>query len=97
MNCCYILYSEKLKRFYTGICQEDLNERIKKHNNHTYGNHRFTAKASDWECFLVIECESYSQSVKIERHVKAMKSSVYIRNLAKYPDIILKLKNKFKD
>ncbi|MBN8694752.1 MAG: GIY-YIG nuclease family protein [Bacteroidetes bacterium] len=97
MKCCYILFSEKLNRFYIGVCQDDLNERILKHNNHTYGNHRFTAKASDWILFFLIDCESYSQAVKIEKHIKAMKSRVYIRNLAKYPDISLQLLNKFKD
>ena len=97
MNCCYIIFSKKLNRFYIGVCQDNLNERILKHNHHTYGNHRFTAKADDWTLFLSIECESYSQAVKIEKHIKAMKSSLYIKNLIKYPDIIIKLKEKHHD
>ena len=97
MNCCYIIYSEKLNRFYIGICQDDLKERIVKHNNHTYGNHRFTAKASDWVLFLSIDCESYSQAVKIEKHIKAMKRSVYIKNLINYPNVIIKLKEKYQN
>ncbi|MDV3309873.1 MAG: GIY-YIG nuclease family protein [Cyclobacteriaceae bacterium] len=51
MNCyCYILFSNSLNRFYTGISRE-LNERILKHNDHSYGNNRFTAKANAGNCF----------------------------------------------
>ncbi len=95
MNCCYVIYSESLNRFYTGICQESLEERIKKHNEHSYGEHRFTAKANDWELYLKIDCDSNSQSLKIEKHIKSMKSSQYIKNLVLYPEIIEKLKKRF--
>ncbi|MBA3900956.1 MAG: GIY-YIG nuclease family protein [Bacteroidetes bacterium] len=92
MAYCYILFSEKLNRFYTGACQTDINERIQKHNDHSYGNHRYTAKASDWDLFLLIDCQSYPQAINIERHIKKMKSSAYIKNLKTFPDIIEKLK-----
>src|SRR3546814_6411976 len=93
MNYCYILFSNKLNRFYTGASHNDLNERILKHNDHSYGNHRFTAKANDWELFLSIECESFAEARRIELHIKKMKSSNYIRNLKKYQEIIEKLKS----
>ncbi len=48
MNYCYIIFSKKLDRFYIGACHDDLYSRIQKHNDHSYGNHRFTAKANDW-------------------------------------------------
>jgi putative endonuclease len=92
---CYIIFSSTLNRFYIGALQEDLLERIKKHNDHSYGEHRFTAQASDWELFLFIECPSYAMAVRIERHIKDMKSSTYIKNLKKYPEMIEKLKAKF--
>lgn len=85
MNSCYIIFSKKLNRFYIGVCHDDLTERIKKHNDHSYGLHRFTAKASDWELFLRIECSSHTQALKIEKHIKNMKSKVYINNLLIYP------------
>jgi putative endonuclease len=95
MNCCYILFSQKLNRHYIGVCHDDLQLRIVKHNSHEYGEHRFTAKASDWELIIRIECDSFSQARKIESHIKKMKSGVYIKNLTKYQDMILKLKEKY--
>ncbi|MDP2386515.1 MAG: GIY-YIG nuclease family protein [Bacteroidota bacterium] len=95
MIACYIIFSKKLNRFYIGVTQEDLNLRIVKHNEGTYGNHRFTAKATDWESFLYIETTSIKHALAIEKHIKAMKSSLYVRNLAKYPEMIEDLKAKY--
>ncbi len=72
-----------------------MNIRIEKHNSHEYGEHRFTAKTEDWKLFLSIECSSYSQAMRIEKQIKRMKSSIYIHNLLKYPEMILKLKLKY--
>ena len=63
---CYILYSKKLDRFYTGACQENLEKRIIQHNNHTYGTHRFTATSDDWELFLAIQVNDYAQRKGID-------------------------------
>ena len=95
MICCYIIFSEKLNRFYVGASQSELDLRIQKHNDHSYGNHRFTAKADDWKLFLALECSSYPQAIRIERHIKNMKSSSYIHNLLKYPEMIEKLLEKY--
>jgi len=97
MNCCYIIFSKKLNRFYTGTCHDDLDSRIQKHNDHSYGNHRFTAKANDWKLFLSIECETFAMARNIELHIKRMKSSQYIRNLKKYSELVEKLKNRYRD
>lgn len=95
MNCyCYILFSNSLNRFYTGISRE-LNERILKHNDHSYSNNRFTAKANDWELFLAIECTCLSIARKIELHIKRMKSSSYIRNLKNDPALVETLKARY--
>jgi putative endonuclease len=92
-NCCYIIYSISLDKFYIGACHENLDDRIFKHNTHFYGNHRFTAAASDWELFLKIPTTDYPQAIRIEQKIKAMKSSKYIQNLIKYPEIIDKIIN----
>src|SRR5690606_22725217 len=95
MNCCcYILFSNSLNRFYTGISRE-LNERILKHNDHSYSNNRFTAKANDWELFLAIECTCLSIARKIELPIKRMKSSSYIRNFNNDTLLIVTLKAKY--
>jgi putative endonuclease len=91
---CYIIHSKHLNRFYIGATQDDLDSRIRKHNEHTYGTNRFTAKAKDWELCHFIECDSYLQAICIERHIKSMKSSIFINNLMKYPEMSDNLKLK---
>ena len=81
MNACYILFSEKLLKFYIGSTHDDVESRLQSHISHKYGNHRFTAKASDWKIYLVIPTENYAKAVRIERKIKSMKSSKYIRQL----------------
>ena len=91
MSCCYILFSKKLGRFYFGACHDDLDLRIEKHNNHAYGKHRYTATADDWELYTKIDTHDFVHAVRIERKIKSMKSSKYIRNLTKYPDLVQKI------
>ena len=88
---CYIIYSAKLNRFYIGVTHEDILLRIEKHNQANYGKHRFTATASDWVLFLFIPCCDYAHAIRVERKVKSMKSTSYVRNLVKYPDLLEKL------
>ncbi len=88
---CYIIQSKKLDKFYIGACNGSLEERLDNHNNHAYGNHRFTAKASDWAVVLVIKTDEYSHAIRLERKIKSMKSSQYIRNLLKYPELVEKI------
>ena len=89
--CCYILWSEKLGKFYIGACQDSLQERIKKHNMGFYDGSNFTKKANDWSIYLRIDAMDYSHAVRIEKKIKSMKSSIYIKNLLKYPDLISKI------
>ena len=88
----YILRSEKLNRFYTGFTS-NLGERLEFHRNAP--SHKFTGKADDWELFHAIECESKSQAIAIEEHIKKMKSKVYILNLKKYPELGAKLLTRY--
>ena len=93
---CYIIFSKKLNRFYTGAVQESLEGRLKKHNNHSYGNNRYTAIADDWEIVLFIPCDHYKQALAVERHIKKMKSTTYIHNLIAYPDLVVNIKERCK-
>ena len=94
MNLCYIIYSPSFDAYYIGITHETAEERIKKHNSKHYGS-KFTAFTNDWILFISIECEKISQAMAIEKHIKKMKSRVYIQNLKTYPDIIEKLLKKY--
>ena len=85
---CYILFSETLNKFYVGATQDDVNSRIEKHNNSTYGTSRYTSVAEDWKLFIFIAVTDYAHAIRIERKIKSMKSSKYIHNLVKYPELI---------
>jgi putative endonuclease len=91
MTGCYIIRSEKLGRYYVGATHDQLELRIEKHNNGSYGQHRFTSTANDWRLLLFIPAPDYARAIRIERKLKSMKSSIYIRNLAKYPELLEKL------
>jgi putative endonuclease len=64
------LYSPSSNKFYTGITQESVEERLVKHLTKAYGNHRFTAKVSDWELYLCTKAESISHARKMEVFIK---------------------------
>jgi putative endonuclease len=90
---CYILFSEKLNKFYVGATQDEIESRLQKHNNQSYGAHRFTAGTNDWGIFLILEAVDFPHAVRMERKIKAMKSRTYFLNLKKYPELQEKLKN----
>ncbi len=92
---CYILYSSELDRFYTGATILDPEQRLENHLIEYYGKKKFTVKVKDWQLFLAIECVTIEQARQIERHIKRMKSSTYIRNLIAYPAIVEKLKAQY--
>ncbi|TPG44501.1 GIY-YIG nuclease family protein [Flavobacterium pectinovorum] len=89
----YILHSSKLNRYYIGFTS-DFDTRMEFHKNAE--SNKFTANAQDWKLFLKVGCETKTQGLDIEKHIKKMKSKIYIENLIKYPDIVFKLKEKYK-
>jgi putative endonuclease len=91
--CAYILYSEKLDKYYIGACKDELQKRIDNHNTGFYGSKTFTSNASDWILYLKIETQDYAHAIRIERKIKSMKSRVYIENLKKYSELVEKVFN----
>ena len=89
----YVLYSKRIDSFYLGSCK-NLNNRLREHSSKTYKS-CYTTRADDWETVLTIENLHYEQARKIEHHIKIMKSKIYIRNLIKYPELVLKLSERF--
>lgn len=87
MAYCYILFSKTLDRFYVGSTELLPAQRLAYHLDKIYGEKKYTAKVKDWVVYFSIECESKSQALKIEKHIKNMKSRTYIQNIAKFPDI----------
>jgi putative endonuclease len=90
----YILYSENLNRFYIGSCN-DIKFRLEQHVNKEFIQ-SFTSKANDWNLFYYMDNLEYDQARALERHIKNMKSKMYINNLKKYPEIMEKLLLKYK-
>ena len=80
--------------FYIGYTQDNINDRLKKHNSGFYDK-TYSSFTNDWELFLLIDCVSKRQAVSIEKHIKRMKSSKYLLNLKKYPEMILKLLDRY--
>jgi putative endonuclease len=89
----YIIYSRLLDKYYIGYT-EDLELRISQHNQGHYSD-SYTKISDDWQLFYLINCDSKNQAIKIETHIKKMKSKIYLENLKKYPEIGLKLLEKF--
>ena len=90
----YILHSVKLNKFYIGFTS---NFDLRLHFHFNSENRKFTHNANDWTLFLKIDCENKNQALHIEKHIKKMKSKIYIQNLIKYPQIIQKLLFNYKN
>ena len=95
MAYCYILFSEKLNKYYIGSTTELVKERLEKHISEFYQGVHFTHNAKDWIVFFSILCSSIKQARKIEAHIKRMKNKTYIRNLKQYPEMAEKLLEKY--
>ena len=83
----YIIYSEKLNKYYVGITSTGVKERIAKHNLSYYGNSSFTSRTKDWRLVLTLLCEDQTHALRLEKKIKSMKSKVYIQNLIKYSEM----------
>jgi putative endonuclease len=73
----------------------ELSERLFKHNSRFYDK-TYSSFTADWQLLLKIECVSVNQAIQIEKHIKRMKSKVYIENLKKYPEMVEKLLNLYR-
>jgi putative endonuclease len=65
--------------------------RIEKHKSRYYGTKSYTAQTDDWELFLLLPADDYSHAIRLERHIKSMKSRRYIASLKKNPDLVNRL------
>jgi len=51
--------------------------------------------ADDWEIFYSLELDNITTAIRVEKHIKRMKSRRYIEELKESPVLELKLKLKF--
>ncbi|MBK9149734.1 MAG: GIY-YIG nuclease family protein [Saprospiraceae bacterium] len=79
MPFCYILYSPKIDKYYTGACI-DLDRRIYEHN---IGHSKFTKTGNPWSLVYSEQFEDLSSAKKREAEIKKKKSRKYIEALFK--------------
>lgn len=91
----YILYSQKIDKYYTGFTS-DVEARLKEHNEPSLFNN-WSKQGAPWILKFTINCESKSQAIRIENHIKRNKSRKFVENLQEYPEIAEKLKEKYPD
>jgi putative endonuclease len=89
----YILFSEKLDSYYIGETS-NLETRLKWHNKKEFTK-AYSKIADDWSIFHQVICKDIFQARKIEKHIKSMKSKIYLQNLKTYPEISEKLLEKY--
>ena len=77
MPCMYILFSEKLNKYYVGACI-DMQRRLYEHN---IGHSRFTSLGIPWMIVYKEEFTTLAEAKKREMQVKKMKSRNYIESL----------------
>jgi len=77
MPCMYILFSEKLNKYYIGACI-DMERRLYEHN---IGHSKFTSLGVPWKLVYREEFEDLPSAKKRELQVKKMKSRKYIEDL----------------
>ncbi len=74
----YIIYSQKLDKFYIGYTS---NIQIRMHEYHNLGRSMFTSKGIPWELKYSEPFETEIEAMRREKQIKKMKSRKYIINL----------------
>ena len=77
-----------------GSTTEPIGIRLERHNSKYYDS-KWTSKGIPWILYLEIPCDSIQLARTLEAHIKKMKSKIYIQNLVKYPEMVIKLKIKY--
>ncbi|MHA7130337.1 GIY-YIG nuclease family protein [Algoriphagus namhaensis] len=73
----YIIFSEKLDKYYIGACT-DLQRRL---YEHSIGHSKFTSKGIPWKLVYHENFPDLPSAKKKERHLKKMKSRIYLEKL----------------
>ena len=74
----YILFSEKLNKFYVGCTGDDLNERLRRHNSNHKG---FTGGLGDWKIVYQELFATKTEALHRELQIKNWKSRKRIEQL----------------
>ncbi|PHQ28157.1 GIY-YIG nuclease family protein [Leeuwenhoekiella nanhaiensis] len=88
----YIIYSEKIDKFYVGETS-DVEQRISIHNSHKIKS-AYTKAASDWVLKLSFSCADRNEALYLERFIKRMKSKKFIEKLVNNPQLLNEILSK---
>ena len=94
MHFLYIIYSEKINRYYVGETY-DVHIRLENHLIKFYSK-SYTKSANDWVLKLLFETENRSDAQKLEKFIKKMKSKEFIEKLILNPEILTEILQKIK-
>ena len=86
MHYLYILFSNKLNKFYIGETV-DYEVRTQQHNQN-YFTKSFTGRANDWSLKLAFSCKNKAEAKKLEKFIKKQKSRVFIEKVIQNPNIL---------
>jgi len=86
MHYLYVIYSERLHRYYVGETP-NVEIRLAQHNNH-YFKTNYTKSADDWKVLIKYECRSRQVALSLERFIKKMKSRAFIEKIVTNPKIL---------
>ena len=90
----YIIFSKSLNKYYIGYTS-NFEQRLAFHNDKVR-NHIWTKRGQPWKKQLIIDRLYKAQALKIEKHIKRMKSKAYILQLIQNQALVNELRIKFK-
>ena len=94
MHHLYILYSKSTTKYYIGETH-NIEERILKHNQHSYSG-SYTKIANDWEIVLLFNSSNKEEATFLEKFIKKMKSRIFIEKIIINPSILADILSKRK-
>ncbi len=74
----YILFSERVNKFYVGYTGQGLEERLSRHNSNHKG---FTGRSNDWAVAYSEAFSTKSEALQREKVIKGWKSRKKIEQL----------------
>ena len=77
MYCTYILFSQKVKKFYTGQT-EDLSRRLEEHNRVKTA---FLASGRPWKLIYCEEFKTRAEAVNLEKFIKKRGAGRFLKEI----------------
>ena len=88
----YIIYSQKLSRYYVGTT-DNVEQRLIEHNTIIYQN-SFTSRGIPWELNWKTDPLMSEVAYKLDRFIKSMKSKKFIERVMNSPELVVDIISK---